>query len=47
MLTSEHSAKEIETKAKKVMALLKRGVKFIPTQADVKAIIDILKKDDN
>ena len=47
MLTSEHSAKEIETKAKKVMALLKRGVKFIPTQADVNAIIDILKKDEN
>lgn len=45
MLTSEHSVKEIETKAKKVMALLKRGVKFIPTQVDVNAIIDKLKTD--
>jgi len=47
MLISEHSAKEIETKAKKVMALLKRGVKFITTQADVNAIIDTLKNDEN
>ena len=34
-ITSEHSAKEIERKARKVLGMLKRGVKFVPTQADV------------
>ncbi|MCM1092305.1 MAG: hypothetical protein NC413_15900 [Muribaculum sp.] len=28
MLTGEHTAREIEQKAKKVMGMLKRGVKF-------------------
>ena len=32
MLTSEHVAREIERKARKVMGTLKRGIKFIPTQ---------------
>ena len=41
MLTSEHTAKEIEQKARKVMGMLKRGVKFTPTQPD---IMSILKK---
>lgn len=41
MLTSEHTAKEIEQKARKVMGMLKRGVKFTPTQPDA---IEILKK---
>ncbi len=31
MLTSKHSVREIERKAKKIMALIKRGVKFMPT----------------
>ena len=44
MLTSEHTAKEIEQKAKKVMGMLKRGVKFTPTQPDVIAILDRLKQ---
>ncbi len=35
MLTSEHTAREIEQKAKKVMGMLKRGVKFTPTQLNV------------
>ena len=35
MLTSEHTANEIEQKARKVMGMLKRGVKFTPTQPDV------------
>lgn len=41
MLTSEHTVKEIEQKARKVMGMLKRGVKFTPTQPDV---IKIIKK---
>ena len=43
MLTSEHSVRAIETKAKKVLGLLKRGIKFIPTQPDVNEIINKLK----
>lgn len=39
MLTSEHTVKEIEQKARKVMGMLKRGVKFTPTQPDVMKII--------
>ena len=42
MLTSEHVARTIEQKAKKVMAMLKRGVKFTPTQPDVTAILEKL-----
>lgn len=34
MLTSEHVVTEIEHKAKKVMGMLKRGVKFTPTQPE-------------
>ena len=44
MLTSEHTAKEIEQKAKKVMGTLKRGVKFTPTQPDVVAILEKLRQ---
>ena len=43
MLTSEHTAEEIERKAKKVMGMLKRGVKFTPTQPDIMAILEKLK----
>lgn len=43
MLTSEHAAKEVERKAKKVMGMLKRGVKFTPTQPDVIAILEKLR----
>lgn len=45
MLTSEHTAREIEQKAKKVMGMLKRGIKFTPTKPDVMAILENLKKD--
>lgn len=41
MLTSEHTAEIIEQKVRKVLAMLKRGVKFTPTQPDV---LFILKK---
>lgn len=44
MLTSEHTIKEIEQKAKKVMGMLKRGVKFTPTQPNVLAILEKLKQ---
>jgi len=44
MLTSEHMVKEIEQKAKKVMGMLKRGVKFTPTQPNAIAILEKLKK---
>ena len=44
MLTSEHTAKEIEQKAKKVVGMLKRGVKFIPTQSNASAILEKLKQ---
>ena len=44
MLTSEHTAKEIEQKAKKVVCMLKRGVKFIPTQSNASAILEKLKQ---
>ena len=39
-VTSEHSALEIEKKAKKVMNMLKKGIKFTPTQPDVNKIIN-------
>ena len=42
MLTSEHTVKEIEQKARKVLGMLKRGVKFTPTQPDVMKIIEKL-----
>lgn len=41
ILTSEHSAKDIDRKARKVLGMLKRGVKFTPTQPNV---LDILAK---
>ena len=44
MLTSEHTANEIEKKARKVIGMLKRGVKFTPTQPDVMAILEKLKE---
>lgn len=44
MLTSEHTAREIEQKAKKIMGMLKRGIKLTPTQPDVMAILEKLKE---
>ncbi len=43
MLTSEHIARTVEQKARKVMNLLKKGMKFTPTQPDIMAILDQLK----
>lgn len=44
MLTSEHTIREIERKARKVIGMLKRGIKFTPTQPDVMAILEKLRK---
>ena len=44
MLTSEHTAREIGQKAKKVMGMLKCGIKFTPTQPDVMAIFEKLRE---
>ncbi len=44
MLTSEHTADIIEQKARKVMAMLKRSVKFTPTQPDVLALLKKLEQ---
>lgn len=43
MVTSEHVVKTINQKAKKVLKMLKKGVKFTPTQPNVFAIFDFLK----
>ena len=43
-LTSEHTAKEIERKARKVMEMLKHGIKFTPTQPDVMVILEKMKE---
>lgn len=43
-LTSEHTAKMIEQKARKVLGMLKRGMKFTPTQPDVLAILKKLEQ---
>ena len=44
MLTSEHTANGIEQKARKVMGMLKHGVKFTQTQPDIMAILEKLKE---
>ena len=43
MCSSDLTAREIERKARKVMGMLKRGIKFTPTQPDVMAIMKKLK----
>lgn len=43
VLTSEQTAKQIEHKARKVIKLLKNGVKFTSTQADVRSMLLRLK----
>lgn len=44
MLTSEHTVREVEQKARKVIGMLKRGIKFTPTQPDVMAILEKLQQ---
>ena len=43
VLTNDHDASEINKKAKKVMSMLKRGVKFTPTQPNIIEILEKLK----
>lgn len=43
-ITSEHLEKEIDKKARKVLSLLKKGIKFMPTQPDVMKIYKNLIK---
>lgn len=43
-VTSEHSVIEIEKKARKVMNMLKKGIKFTPTQPDIIKIVDKLNE---
>ena len=43
ILLNEHVIKEVEQKARKVIELLKCGVRFTPTQADVVRMLDKLK----
>ena len=42
-LTSQHTAMIVRRKAKKVLGMLKRGVKFTPTQPDIMSILEKLK----
>lgn len=44
MLTSEHNIKKVEHKARKVMGMLRRGIKFTPTQPDVMMILEKLRE---
>lgn len=43
ILTSEKTAADIDKKARKVIKLIKHGVKFTPTQPDVLKILEKLK----
>lgn len=43
MLTSEHVVKVVDQKARKVLGMLKRGVKFTPTQPNIMAILKKLE----
>ena len=43
-LTSEHEIKILEKKARKVLKLIRHGVKFLPTQPDVMRIYHILSE---
>ena len=43
ILTSENLINEIERKAKKIINLILGGVKILPTQIDINAIIEKLR----
>ena len=44
MLISEHTAREVERKARQVKGMLKHGIKFTPMQSDVMVILKKLKE---
>jgi hypothetical protein len=41
-VTSEHEIRTIKRKARKILSMLKRGIKFMPTQPDVLRIQKLL-----
>ena len=41
-VTSQHTVREIDKKARKVLGMLKRGVRFTPTQPNIHSILDKL-----
>ena len=44
ILSSQHTVDAIDRKARRVLGMLKRGVKFTPTQPDALAILEKLKE---
>lgn len=46
MLIKKHIVKEIERKARKVIGMLKRGVRFTPTQSDIMKILEKLNNNE-
>lgn len=46
MLTKKHIVKEIERKARKVIGMLKRGIRFTPTQPDILKILEKLNNNE-
>ena len=46
ILTSDRIAKEIERKAKKIIGIINRGKKLLPTQINIEGIINKLKRKD-
>ena len=46
MLTKKHIVKEIERKARKVIGMLKRGIRFTPTQPDIMKILEKLNNNE-
>ena len=46
MLTKKHVVKEIERKARKVIGMLKQGVRFTPTQSDIMKILEKLNNNE-
>lgn len=45
MLTSENEVREIERKARKVVGMLKHGIKFTPTQPNVMRMLEKLTEE--
>ena len=44
ILSSQHTVDAIDRKARRVLGMLKRGVKFTPTQPNALAILEKLKE---
>ena len=46
MLTKKHVVKEIERKARKVIGMLKQGIRFTPTQPNILKILEKLNNNE-